>query len=72
MALAFYQSDKIKKEFIIAGVILSVGLHAIFNLLIIKSDNDGDTFFVFLSVWLVVAVLLVVFEKVKSLAKKYY
>jgi len=72
MALAFYQSAKIKKEFIIAGVILSVGLHAIFNLLIIKSDNDGDTFFVFLSVWLVVAVLLVVFEKVKSLAKKYY
>ncbi|TSC67510.1 MAG: hypothetical protein CEO19_192 [Parcubacteria group bacterium Gr01-1014_73] len=72
MALAFYQSAKIKKEFIVVGVILSIGLHAIFNLLIIRSSYNGGTFFVFLSVWLVVAVLMVVFEKVKLLAKKYY
>lgn len=72
LALSFYQSAKIKKEFVIAGVILSIGLHAIFNLLIIKSADNGGTFFVFLSVWLAVAVLMAVFEKVKSLAIKHY
>ena len=72
LALSFYQNAKIKKEFVIAGVILSIGLHAIFNLLIIKSANNGGTFFVFLSVWLAIATLMVVFEKVKSLATKHY
>ncbi|HEY4496284.1 MAG TPA: PrsW family glutamic-type intramembrane protease, partial [Candidatus Paceibacterota bacterium] len=72
IALSFYQSAKIKKELVIAGVILSISLHAIFNLLIIKSADNGGTFFVFLSVWLVVTVLMVVFEKVKSLAIRHY
>jgi len=72
IALSFYQSARIKKGFVITGVILSIVLHAIFNLLIIKSVDNGGTFFVFLSVWIAVAVLMIVFEKVKSLAIKHY
>lgn len=72
IALSFYQTAKLKKEFIIVGVILSIILHAIFNLFIIKGAANGGTFFVFLSVWITVVVLMVVFEKVKSLAIKYY
>ena len=72
IALSFYKSAKLKKGFVIAGVILSILLHAIFNLLIIKSAGNGNTFFVFLSVWITVVVLMIVFEKVKSLAIKHY
>ena len=71
-ALSFYKSAGLKKEFVIVGVILSILLHAIFNLLIIKGTSNSGTFFVFLSVWITVVVLMIVFERVKSLAIKYY
>ncbi|MFA6273526.1 MAG: PrsW family glutamic-type intramembrane protease [Candidatus Paceibacterota bacterium] len=71
IALSFYQSAKIKKKFVIVGVILSIILHTVFNLFIIKGNNNGGTFFVFLSVWITVVVLMIVFEKVKSLAIKH-
>ena len=72
IALSFYQNAKIKKEFVLIGVILSITLHTIFNLLIIKSSDNGGTFFVFLSVWITIVVLMIIFEKVKSLAIKHY
>ena len=72
IALSFYQSAKLKRGLVAAGVILSITLHAIFNLFIIKSENNGGTFFVFLSVWITIAALMIVFEKVKSLAIKHY
>ena len=72
IALSFYQSAKIRKEFVLIGVILSITLHTIFNLLIIKSNDNGGTFFVFLSVWITIVVLMIIFEKVKSLAIKHY
>lgn len=72
IALSFYQSAKLKKGFIVAGVILSIILHAVFNLFIIKGEDNGSTFFVFLSVWITVVILMIVFERVKSLAIKYY
>ena len=72
IALSFYQNARIKKEFVSIGVILSITLHTIFNLLIIKSSDNGGTFFVFLSVWITIVVLMIIFEKVKSLAIKHY
>jgi RsiW-degrading membrane proteinase PrsW (M82 family) len=66
IAFAFYKSKKIKRWFLLAGVILAVVLHTLFNLFIIK--NDGDyTFFVFSTVWTIAVLLILVFEKVKKI-----
>ena len=62
--LAFYKSQRIKKVALLVGLILSILLHSIFNLLIIKTGEQ--IFFVFAGVWVVVIVLMTLMEKVKK------
>jgi len=68
IAFSFYKRKVVKIEYAILGVITASLLHAIFNLLIIK--NAGvSLFLVFSFVWLLIIVLLLVFEKIKRLTK---
>ena len=68
LAIGFYRRGKIKKIDAGIGLLAAIGLHALFNLFILKSDgNSLHTFTVFMFVWLAVILLLVGFEKVKQL-----
>lgn len=64
MGLAFYKKPTIKKIFLFTGIALSVLLHTIFNLLIIRLENN--LFFVFAGVWFLIIFLIVLIEKVKK------
>lgn len=63
MAFSYYKKPFIKKLFLILGLCTAIILHAIFNLFIIKLEND--LFFVFAGVWVLIVILLVLIEKVK-------
>ncbi|MDD5050862.1 MAG: PrsW family glutamic-type intramembrane protease [Candidatus Pacebacteria bacterium] len=64
IALAFYRSEKVKKLYILYGLFFAIILHTLFNFFIIEGNN---TFMVFAGVWMAVIVLMVFFEKVKSI-----
>jgi RsiW-degrading membrane proteinase PrsW (M82 family) len=69
LALAFYKSKLYKRLALISGLILATGLHALFNLLIIKGEAVA-TLVMLAIVWLAVIVVLLFFEKVKKLPTK--
>ncbi|OHA18868.1 MAG: hypothetical protein A2836_00460 [Candidatus Taylorbacteria bacterium RIFCSPHIGHO2_01_FULL_45_63] len=64
LALSFYKSRHYKKIYFSVGVILSITLHSLFNLLIMRGTS-GNIFFAFSFVWLTVLMLMLGFEKVK-------
>lgn len=64
IGLAYYKKPLIKKVFLLTGIILSIILHTVFNLLIIKLEED--LFFVFAGVWVLIILLIVLIEKVKK------
>jgi protease PrsW len=66
-AYSFFRSKKSKVLFRLVGVVIAITLHTFFNLFIIQG-NDRITFAVFGSVWVVVIVLLLLFEKVKKIS----
>ncbi|PIP87060.1 hypothetical protein COW81_02290 [Candidatus Campbellbacteria bacterium CG22_combo_CG10-13_8_21_14_all_36_13] len=66
MAMSFYRKKIVKKEFVFVGLILSIVLHTIFNLLIMN-NTGGNIFGIFLLVWISVGILLMFFEKAKHL-----
>lgn len=65
LGLAYYKKAFMKKVFLFTGLLLSIMLHTIFNLLIIRSDNS--IFLVFTGVWTLVIMLIVLIEKVKTI-----
>jgi len=66
MSLAFYRSKNTKKIFLLFGLILAIILHTVFNLLIINSINTS-IFATFTFVWVGVVILLLMFEKIKTI-----
>ncbi len=64
MAFAYYKKPKIKKIFLFTGLLLATILHTIFNLLIIKLENER--FFVFAGVWVLIISIILIIEKVKK------
>ncbi len=63
MALSFYAPAAIRKMYTLAGVILAIGLHTLFNFLIL---NEGNAVFgIFLCIWVGIVILLLFTEKVK-------
>ncbi|MEK7634918.1 MAG: PrsW family glutamic-type intramembrane protease [Patescibacteria group bacterium] len=65
MGLAYYKRPQIKKLFLLTGLLLAVVLHTVFNLLIIKLE--GELFFIFAGVWILIILLIVLIEKVKKI-----
>ena len=65
LALTFYKSRKEKVAWGIFAFMLAVLVHTAFNLSIIRQNNMG-TFLTFGTVWAGVAILILMFEKVKT------
>lgn len=70
LALSFYKSVAWRKLAAVAGVILAVALHTLFNFFILNSGS-GSTFLVFLAIWLGIVALLFTIEQVKQPARDY-
>ena len=69
IAKTFFSSPFKKTVARILGVILATVLHTLFNFLIIKSTGNL-IFFAFGLVWVVIFVILFLFEKIKRLKRK--
>ncbi len=68
VALGFYKKPWFKRIFLLTGIVLAIGLHTVFNLLIIKFEND--IFLVFSGVWVLIILLIVLIEKVKKINRE--
>lgn len=66
LGYAFYQSRKAKVLAVIAGLGIATALHALFNLIIMKT-NGGQTFAVFYFVWMAIVLLALFFERMKRM-----
>ncbi len=64
IGLAYYKKPWLKKVFLFTGIAISILLHTIFNLLIMKFEDN--LFFVFAGVWVLIILLIVLIEKVKK------
>jgi protease PrsW len=67
IAFAFFKRPFQKEEYAFAGLFAAGVLHTLFNFFILQ-ENGAQTFLVFASVWLLVMMLIVVLEKVKTIA----
>ncbi len=69
LALAYYKPAAWRRSAGLAGVILAIGLHTLFNFFIL--GGGGATFWVFLCIWCGIIALLLLAERVKEPAKDY-
>ena len=68
-ALTFYKRTRVRALWISFSFILAVLVHTIFNILIYHKNNS-ETLMTFGAVWVGVIILLLLFEKVKTLQHK--
>jgi len=64
MAFTYNKSDSTKRLSLLYGIIIAIALHAGFNLFII---NDSSTLLTFSFVWTALAVLILLFERLKEI-----
>jgi len=69
LAFTFYKPRRIKILAGITGVILAIGLHAYFNLFIMK-ESENNLFLIFGFVWIGIIGLMLMFEKIKHIIPK--
>ena len=70
LALSFSGSVRARRLSALAGVILAVALHTLFNFFILTSGS-GKMFLIFLVMWLGIVALLFTIEQVKQPARDY-
>lgn len=70
IALTFYARTYVKRFATLAGVILAIVLHALFNLLIIRSNGD-KLLLTFVIVWAGIIAVILAFEKAKRLRRRH-
>lgn len=68
LAFSFFHKEKMKYN-VIGGIIIAGILHFIFNYFIIKSSGD-NILKVFIPLWLLIIVIVFIFEKVKRIKKE--
>jgi len=69
LALSFYKPRWIKRRYLFAGVILSIGLHGLFNVLIMNTAPE-EMIRTFAFVWLGLIALLAVLEFIKRTPRR--
>ncbi len=67
LAFSFYKKPQVRRNYIVFGLLTAIVLHTVFNLFIIDSNGE-NTLIVFSVLWLLIAALMLFFEKIKSLA----
>jgi len=70
IGLSFYKTKKTKALALVFGLILSIVLHASFNLSIIN-ETVTNTLKVFGWVWVAVVILIILFEEIKGIKPKF-
>lgn len=69
LGFSFYKPKAVRVAYVFAALVLAIIFHAAFNLFIIHVDNYGLSF-AFGSVWAGVILILLVFEKIKTIAPR--
>lgn len=64
-AFSYFKDKRIKKRYLSLGFILSVSLHATFNLFIIKSNNNILP--AFFAVWIIIIIVIIILERIKKI-----
>ncbi len=67
MGLSFYKGRITKTLSVLIGMTVAIVLHTLFNFFII--NNNGNTFTVFLFLWIAIIVVILFFEKVRRIKK---
>lgn len=70
IAFSFYRRKR-RAPLLVIGIIASTLLHALFNLFIIESQGVLETLIVFSYYWLIVIVLIFVFERIKIIKRPF-
>lgn len=65
VAFSFFKLKGLRKEYLIAGFVCATTLHALFNLIIIM--NEEAAFYAFLGVWIIIILIILLFERVKQI-----
>ncbi|MBU1179034.1 PrsW family intramembrane metalloprotease [Patescibacteria group bacterium] len=68
IAFSFFRPKKYLRN-IFLGIITAILLHTVFNYFIIKSSGE-NIFQVFLPLWILIIILLLVFERIKKIKNK--
>jgi len=68
MGFSFYKNKELKHSYFYTGLTLAVVLHTLFNFFIIKGKGE-NIIAVFASVWILIILLLVLFEIIKRIKK---
>jgi len=66
IAFSFYQSRSKKLIYLLLGLTTAILLHALFNLSIINTESVGEILTVFSYLWILVIILMLLFEKIKK------
>jgi RsiW-degrading membrane proteinase PrsW (M82 family) len=64
-SFSHFKNNKIKRSYVFGGLVLAIGLHTAFNLFII--NNVESTFAAFSVVWLIIIIVILIFERVKEI-----
>lgn len=67
IAFSYYKKEKLKKIYLFYGIFLAIVLHTMFNSFIIRGDNF--TLIGFITVWVTIIAIIMLFEKVKRIYK---
>lgn len=70
MAFSFYKTKTKRVLYATTGILLAIVLHTTFNLFIING-TQGNILFVFAEVWIGIVVILLLFEKIKHIRKRF-
>lgn len=70
LALSFYKPGFVRRMVTLAGVVLAIVLHTLFNFFILEGGSDA-TFWIFLCIWVGIVALLLLVERVKQPARDY-
>ena len=65
LAFSFYKPSIVRKWYAVIGLILAVGLHALFNFFILQEGSD-ETLWIFLCLWFGVIAMLLMTERIKQ------
>ena len=68
LALSFYKSRSKKFGYWFIGLAIAIAIHTAFNLFIVNEQTSGGSLKTFSVVWVGIAILLVFFEKIKTIA----
>ena len=68
LAFSFYKKKK-RAPYLVLGIIAATTLHAVFNLFIIETQNIIETLTVFAYYWIIVVILIFLFERIKLLKR---